>query len=205
MKKIRFNDRYGLTQAVIEGRKTMMRREVKINSSPSGVSVRLLGGRSHIVDYRGYTLGSKKLPYQIDEVVAVAQSYEDAGVWPLTGTGIYLDRYGEYRPRVAIYSKGWSNKMYVQSDLMPHQIRITGIKCERLQAISDEDCMREGVFYAKEMATPNPYGIINKYGSFEGLGETPRKAFAFLIDKVSGNGTWDRNPWVIVYEFELVK
>lgn len=28
---------------------------------------------------------------------------------------------------------------------------------------------------------------------------------AALIDKVSGRGTWDRNPWVVVYEFELVK
>lgn len=35
--------------------------------------------------------------------------------------------------------------------------------------------------------------------------DTPRKAFAALIDKVSGRGTWDRNPWVVVYEFELVK
>ena len=34
---------------------------------------------------------------------------------------------------------------------------------------------------------------------------TPREAFASLIDKVSGRGTWDRNPWVVVYEFELVK
>lgn len=30
-------------------------------------------------------------------------------------------------------------------------------------------------------------------------------AFASLIDKVSGKGTWDSNPWVIVYEFELLK
>ena len=34
---------------------------------------------------------------------------------------------------------------------------------------------------------------------------TPREAFAMLIDKVSGRGTWGLNPWVVVYEFELVK
>lgn len=28
---------------------------------------------------------------------------------------------------------------------------------------------------------------------------------AALIDKVSGRGTWESNPWVVVYEFELVK
>ena len=35
--------------------------------------------------------------------------------------------------------------------------------------------------------------------------QTPREAFASLIDKVSGRGTWERNPWVVAYEFELVK
>lgn len=35
--------------------------------------------------------------------------------------------------------------------------------------------------------------------------QTPRDAFAMLIDKVSGRGTWASNPWVVVYEFELVK
>ena len=30
------------------------------------------------------------------------------------------------------------------------------------------------------------------------------EAFAALIDKVSGKGTWKSNPWVFVYEFELM-
>ncbi len=34
---------------------------------------------------------------------------------------------------------------------------------------------------------------------------SPCEAFAALIDKVSGKGTWDRNPFVVVYEFEIVK
>ncbi len=34
---------------------------------------------------------------------------------------------------------------------------------------------------------------------------TAREAYAALIDKVSGKETWESNPWVWVYEFELVK
>lgn len=30
---------------------------------------------------------------------------------------------------------------------------------------------------------------------------SPREAFAALIDKVSGAGTWDSNPFVVIYEF----
>lgn len=33
---------------------------------------------------------------------------------------------------------------------------------------------------------------------------TPKMAFEELIDKVSGRGTWESNPIVWVYEFELV-
>ena len=29
-------------------------------------------------------------------------------------------------------------------------------------------------------------------------------AFAALIDKVSGKGTWKKNPWVFAYSFELI-
>lgn len=32
---------------------------------------------------------------------------------------------------------------------------------------------------------------------------TPHEAFAALIDKVSGKGAWESNPFVFVYEFEL--
>ena len=35
--------------------------------------------------------------------------------------------------------------------------------------------------------------------------KTPHEAYAALIDKISGKGTWERNPYVFVYDFELVK
>ena len=34
---------------------------------------------------------------------------------------------------------------------------------------------------------------------------TPREAYAALIDKLSGKGTWESNPYVFVYDFELIK
>lgn len=192
MKKIMFNDRYGLTDAVIEGRKTMTRRI--IIPQPDFLS-----------DNFGWAKrnnGDVILPkYGVNEVVAVAQIYEAAGFDP------------EYSIEGMLYAKkhaGWRNKMFVSAKYMPHQIRITGIRCERLQDISDDDCMKEGVL-------EHPYrgymvdGILYKnskdkeYNGSLQIFDTPRQAFAALIDKVSGRGTWKSNPWVVVYEFELVK
>ena len=201
MQKIMFNDRYGLTQAVIEGRKTMTRRLINLNST-SDVQVRIFAGYVQIIGRSGNVCVEKKLSYKVGEIVAVAQRYEDVEELSYLLRDPFSETYFE---EVNIGDEpGYRNKMFVKSELMPHQIRITGIRCVRLQDISDEDCMKEGI---REDSFPieNPYYFGDaKEGGLVHFG-TPREAFASLIDKVSGRGTWERNPWVVVCEFELVK
>jgi hypothetical protein len=199
MKKIMFNDRYDLTQAVIEGRKTMTRRIINLNST-SDVTVRIFAGYIQIIGPIGNVCDEKKLPYKVGDVVAVAQNYSSFYNILDNTTPI---------PEGA----GWDNKMFVRADLMPHQIRITGIKYERLQDISDADCLKEGIFvneYFGNGKKCHHYGFDGFFNGTEGWFargwfDTPREAFAALIDKVSGRGTWASNPWVMAYEFELVK
>lgn len=85
---------------------------------------------------------------------------------------------------------------------MPHHIKITDIDVQNLQDISDDDCIKEGIKIGI-----NPDGKHYHYFDTENVRtffDTPRKAFAALIDKVSGKGTWDSNPLVWVYYYELV-
>lgn len=201
MQKINFNDRYGLTDAVIEGRKIMTRRLINLNST-SDVPVRIFAGYVQIIGRSGNVCAEKKISYKHGEVVAVAQSYEQAGIQ----SWAYLSRPEIDGYQIISTHKGWRNKMYVSADLMPHQIRITGIRCERLQDISDEDCFREGISESwYESADTTTYGFADEKKGTAVEFDTPRQAFAALIDKVSGRGTWKSNPWVVVYEFELVK
>lgn len=192
MKKINFNDRYGLTNAVIEGRKTMTRRLTPdeffgLTWDTRGNTLVYENEYGDFIDVRH----SKYTRYKLGEVVAVSQCYNDV-VQEFTDLA---------------FVPGSTNKMFVRADLMPHQIRITGIRCERLQDISDEDCMKEGVVDVTYFKTGGrPYELFALPGhEYEETFNTPRRAFAALIDKVSGRGTWDRNPWVVAYEFELVK
>ena len=187
MKKIMFNDRYGLTQAVLEGSKTMTRRIV-----PAKLVRAIVGGAP------GFAVMESR--YKVGEVVAVAQNYKDAGLDPKNCDKFQLVVYGDFPPR---HRHGWTNKMFVSADLMPHQIRITNVKVERLQDISDEDCIREGISFM-----PGGYYVNYRRGPLgrDWLSDKSyRSAFAALIDKVSGKGTWASNPYVFVYEFELVK
>ena len=193
MKKIMFNDRYGLTQAVIEGRKTMAMMLINIKST-SDVQVRIFAGYVQIIGRSGDVCAEKKLSYKVGEVVAVAQRYQDIFD--------YSNCVNPYAWEDDDKPSGWTNKMLTKAELMPHQIRITGIKCERLQDISEEDCMKEGNLGDVEY---DKYEVYGHFGNSDDGFDTPREAFASLIDKVSGRGTWDRNPWVVVYEFELVK
>lgn len=209
MKKIMFNDRYSLTQAVIEGRKTMTRR---IMNNQYGNLAGCVGftkkGRACTYVRADFDNGiSEDAIYAIDEIVAVVQSYKSiANDHPDVDTFI-LQLSKAYGLKIEDVPKlpGWTNKMFVKPELMPHRIRISGIKCERLQDISDEDCLKEGINASNSHEIG--YGIpwVYEFAGSKMVYYTPREAFAALIDKVSGRGTWKSNPWVVAYEFDLLK
>lgn len=205
MKKIMFSDLYGLTQAVIDRIKNNTRR---IEGGPNFQEMArcadqiLYNKYTGLIDfmYEGINIFSHKPRYKVGEIVAVAQNYSS-----------FYNILDNTRPIPE--GAGWDNKMFVRADLMSHQIRITGIKCERLQDISDADCLKEGIFVNEYFGNGKKcyhYGFDGFFNGTEGWFargwfDTPREAFASLIDKVSGRGTWASNPWVVAYEFELVK
>lgn len=185
MKKIMFSDKFGLTEAVLSGRKTQTRRVYKTpRNSYGGLEVE----NNCIItfDANGCEIVTSPI-YKIGEVVAVAQAYRDFGAY-------------------CIDSRAMTDKRYVKAEYMPHQIRITNVRVERLQDISDEDCMAEGVEKVAECENLYRVAVHHKSSKFSYLsGKTPREAYAALIDKISGKGAWESNPYVFVYDFELVK
>lgn len=155
---------------------------------------------------QGVEIFRHKCRYKVGEIVAVAQRYEDlANIYHDKGSYLLqLSKVHGYKLAYITELPGWRNKMFVDPQLMPHQIRITGIRCEQLQDISGADCLKEGIRQAYAESILGMYGYIDHKGT--GLWfNTPREAFAALIDKVSGRGTWASNPWVVAYELELVK
>lgn len=195
-----FDDRFGLTQAVLDGRKTMTRRII-----PAKAIEYILGefkqkyfeatldvfdsDKKYIEQY--YLVEKCGKCFRPGDIVAVAQSY-DKFRWPAPQRSDFP---------VILKSAGWRNKMYVRADLMPHQIRITSARIERIQDISGEDCLKEGIVKV--------HGLYGCEGVCERGDQlffcNPREAFAALIKKMAGKKAWDDNPWVFVYEFELVK
>lgn len=207
-KKIMFNDKYGLTKAVLDGRKTQTRRVVpqsemdKINLFQKEY-YELTFDKLEGVELINHYYFVEKLgrpPYQIGEVVAVAQSYRDCGGFCENG----VPAWEIISQKAGSTNAGWGNKMFVRAELMPHQIRITDVRVERLQDISDEDCLKEGLEW--DVKAQKYYaGYVKETEKKNWLDSTPREAFAHLINKVSRKGVWEANPYVFVYDFELIK
>lgn len=210
-----FNDKYSLTQAVLEGRKTMTRRIVALESTLA-ITWDCETEIDRDIAIKNYIVGNIKNRYEVGEVVAIAQCYMDIDQFHRNGkNAAYFEHLDSMLPELKLYP-GWGNKMFVRSDLMLHHIRITDIKVERLKDISADDCLKEGVIPFEHEMPIRAKQVITRYypckdlmdsAKCAGWGriyDTPQEAFSVLIDKVSGRGTWGSNPYVWVYEFESV-
>ena len=93
------------------------------------------------------------------------------------------DFWGRGRP--SIHMPRWASRI---------TLRITDVRVERLQAISEDDARAEGCPYPPEWA-----------GRFMDRDETAKTWFKSIWNTINGPGAWDANPWVWAISFERVK
>ena len=223
MKKIMFNDAFDLTQSVLSGSKTMTRRLI---TQPPYENFDISFPLPYVAFNDKHPLCGAfcwvnqdnenehtewiRPKYKVGEEVAVAQAYLD-----INFDGLFTaEQEIEIVEEVKKLSPGCHNKMFVKASLMPNRIRITNVKLQRLRDISDDDCLKEGVVECvREIGGANVkkyYPSLRHANAAKEIGwgivyDTPKAAFARLINLVSGEGTWENNPYVFVYEFELVR
>ena len=215
-----FNDHFLLTKAVIEGEKTQTRSIIypQPKYSPFGgmvwkgyMSGFLYGDyavRSDIERaYRSFakSLKYKKFVYKPGEILAVAQPYshlyaEKIKDWIKHNYHYPREDAAERFAEKVTHSHGWMNKCFVEAKLMKHRIVISALKVERLQDISDEDILKEGIKQFGEK-----FGFYDNKRNCTQLFDTARLAYEALADLLFGKDTWENNPYVIVYDFEIKK
>jgi hypothetical protein len=119
----------------------------------------------------GYYYPYGKWKFQVGEKIFVKEDYDIAvhNLWAFNGL-----------------EKKTVNARYMKQEQSRLTLRITGVNVERLQEISDEDCIKEGV-------DPKTTTDINNY--FRNLWNSTHKK---LEEK------WEANPWVWVYEYEVL-
>ena len=215
MKKISFSDVCDLTACVLRGEVTnkVMPVTMTLHKELASGDLKKAGpddmtfyfNKEDIlcVEYEGrhFQVPKQNQPtYAVGEQIAVAQCLRD------------LEYDANDRSNGHIYglshTLAWTMKAYVSASQCKHFVKITGRQVKRLQNITDEEILHSGVYRWGDMPDcpsndfdKNLYGFYKFWDGYE----TPREAYASMIDKTQKKVFWENNPWVILYKFELTK
>lgn len=246
-----------MVRAIIEGRKTMTRRVVKPQPEKEVNVAEILAAsevppfpeRATFIEHHpGITIkayGTRVCPYGVpgDRLWVRETSIISPADFCDANGSTHVDSNG--RPRVVQYiasfpnteAAGWYGLKKTPSIFMPRwasriTLEVTGVRVERLQDITEQDAVAEGV---KPVIREKSFTVVCRGGkTFEvsslyergvpAVGEsvspfgevthvepiperiicTAREAFRTLWVKINGRESWDANPWVWVVEFRMV-
>lgn len=189
-----------MVQAILEGRKTQTRRVIKpqpriVSAAPSGAHFLDISGKGvfypGIKDIKNPEHPQKFSRYKTGDILWVRETWESA-------MGAYYDDplYNYYKASPETYEDCMEEIRWRSSIHMPRAaarifLRVMGVRVERVQDISYEDVLSEGIQECVGRAVGEDCVCADiKY--------------ARLWDSLNakrGYG-WDVNPWVWVYEFE---
>lgn len=199
-----------LFHLTVQGIKKQTRRIMKPQPDDSGLHNHTLFPLSIDSDMSGFwgtveetgEYKEFKPRYKVGEIVYLKEPYSWISLGSREPVTVYKydNEDHEDESGCSFLTSKWKNKLFMPESEARHFIKITDVRAERLQDISNSDCIKEGIFkhisHAKVYWKNGVDGLM--YGS-------PRYAYAALIDLINGKGTWDSNPFVFVYDYELLK
>jgi hypothetical protein len=197
-----------MIRALLDGRKTQTRRVVKMKDglehyAATGDLVNYYGGRRLGMSFEGTTL-VQPIPYAPGDRLWVREGH--AFGWPLA-PGENLPRnegpdhavtyradghtpFGGGKWRSPIHMPRWASRL---------TLVVTDVRVQRLQEITGEDCIAEGV-QCETCAASWSVGrsACNQRGCFE-----IRQNFRHLWNSLHGPDAWDQNQWVVALTFDV--
>ncbi len=189
-----------MVKAVLSGSKVCTRRSLK----PQPVI-----GEDRLPDLDGYPW---KPPYQKDDILYVRETWSQyaKGGGCLSYTAYKADYpYNENDDgeKITIEAEAfkWSPSIHMPKDLARILLKVTNVRVERLNDISDDDCLKEGI----EVISNDPdeyfcrdYSKKRSIENWTFFNENERESFKTLWNSIYNN--WDSNPWIWVIDFEVV-
>lgn len=199
--------------AILEGRKTQTRRlhgldEIKKNPNDWTFNNFSTDDKRTFAHFRKKEDNKIKSifgtsPYQIGDILWVRETWqttynEGENKWDTIYKAdgfFWIDDDGPMKWKPSIYMPKKRARIFLE---------VTNVRVERLQDISEEDAIAEGVESFNHGYGGSPVGVWYKdyiYGKFN---LKPNFSFKSLWKKINGEDSWKSNPWVWVYEFKQV-
>lgn len=205
-----------MVQAILEGRKTQTRRivksEPKINDDTDLELIPDWDGKyDDPLTLFFYYKGTKKrsiyydcqLPLaQIGDILWIRESFQysdelDEPFW-------YKQKYKEDYTQEAFDRIKWKPSIHMPKEAARIFLEVTNVRVERLQDISEEDAIAEGI--KKTWINDDIKQCKFKNYINDGKGsKSPIDSFISLWKKINGGDSWKANPWVWVYDFKVVE
>lgn len=191
-----------MVQAILDGKKFQTRRLIKPKNPPDGHwMVESVGGQHQLTHWDNDTAETSPIacPYgRPGERLWVKETWqhlnnqngERAELLPNQNSASCFYRADESNPAALPMSGKWRNSLFMPRWASRLSLKLTEVRAERLQDISAEDALEEGVGYQS-----NP-----RYQPRAGASD-PIDAYRHLWEKINGPGSWDANPWVWVLKF----
>lgn len=165
-----------MVRAILEGRKTQTRRIVKMPPQRFYKQGEKFEGES----------GREYKPYaNVGDVFWVRETWQKVN-----------DRYIFKADSIADNFK-WKPSIFMPREAARIFLKVTNIRVQRLQDISEEDAVKEGIEYSNEFG----YKLYTKQDFFS-KHLSASDSFMSLWEKINGKGSWGVNPFVWVIEFE---
>lgn len=201
-----------MIQAIIEGRKTQTRRVMK--PQPPDDAGLIYACNTYSLEIDGEFQPLPKPRYHIDHI---GQTLYIKEAWKT------LDIYDGLKPRelprdAPIYFAfklgesewlglgKWRSPMFLMEWMARYFIQITDVRPERLQDITEEDALKEGIASFKSPLPKMPELIMYYWGEKipEHIFQSAEETYANLWNSINGEGSYESNPYVWVYSFKLV-
>lgn len=205
-----------MVRAILEGRKTQTRRVIKPQPNPTHEEIKLEGQaltkRSKLVGF-WHTFNETVCKFgQSGDELYVRESFSKPipnefikhNVPPHVWHEVALREYGVHYwadgdPEYGTWGKPQPS-IHMPREFSRIQLKITNIKVEKLQDISEEDAIAEGL---RKFPHKGDFAYAWKDGDNHGHGSA-RGAFRDLWDSIKGSDAWDSNPWLWAIEFERI-
>lgn len=207
MKPILFNTE--MVKAILDGRKTVTRRVVKYEKGFVRNIENVINGRCAfgvaLFDYVSRMRVSKIPPYKPGDMLWVRETWLKADDGYHYKADIKVPSISEDLRKE--YGYKWRPSIHMPKETARIFLKVTDVRVERLQEITEEQCIREGFYGVRCHCNGTEYACTDCYNS--GWQEPPFVDFMYMWDSTIKKQDldtygWDANPWVWVIEFERV-
>lgn len=208
-----------MVRALLEGRKTQTRRVAKLPSNPENY-LGMNGAGDHVFPSEGGWGGQWRAPYATDDRLWVREAWRTSTVYDdLSPREMGGEEPIQYEADSSLETWGWPVRHWCEGRYRPSMfmprwasrltLTVTDVRVQRVQEISGDDAIAEGIAHADGRQLLNCYGpdcptdqsrSCNAHGCW-GCREDFRDLWNRLNAK-RGYG-WDANPWVAAYTFTV--